>query len=59
MKKGFIFLLVALLLFSYNSIDGYENHKEITDIEYLLNERITVMNDFLYGSKNVSDMSDL
>nr|WP_312577461.1 hypothetical protein [Sedimentibacter sp.] len=59
MKNGFIYLLVASLLFSYNSIGSYENHKEIGDIEYLLNERIAVMNDFLYGSKNVNDINDL
>lgn len=55
MKNGFIYLLVASLLFSYNSIGNYENHKEIASIEYLLNERIEIMNDFLYGSKNVDD----
>jgi DNA replicative helicase MCM subunit Mcm2 (Cdc46/Mcm family) len=38
---------------------NYENYKEIADIEYLLNERIIVMNDFLYGSKNVNDISNL
>lgn len=59
MKNGFIYLLVVSLLFSYNSIGSYENHKEIGDIEYLLNERIAVMNDFLYGSKNASDMNGL
>ena len=59
MKNGFIYLLVASLLFSYNSIGNYENHKEIASIEYLLNERIEIMNDFLYGSKNVDDMKVL
>ena len=59
MKNGFIYLLVASLLFSYNSIGNYENHKEISSIEYLLNERIEIMNDFLYGSKNINDMKYL
>ncbi len=59
MKKSFVFLLMVLLLFSYNSIGAYENHKEIEEIEYLLNERIEVMNDFLYGSKNTNDMNEL
>jgi len=59
MKNGLIYLLMASLLFSYNSIDNYENHKEITSIEYLLNERIEIMNDFLYGSKNVDDLKVL
>lgn len=59
MKNSFIYLLVASLLFSYNSIGNYENHKEITSIECLLNERIEIMNDFLYGSKNVDDIKVL
>lgn len=59
MKNGFIYLLVASFLFSYNSIGNYENYKEISDIEYLLNERIVVMNDFLYGEKNANDMNKL
>lgn len=59
MKKSFIILLMVLLLFSYNSIGAYENHKEIVHIEHLLNERIAVMNEFLYGSKNINDMNEL
>lgn len=59
MKNGVIYLLVASLLFSYNSIGNYENHKEISRIEYLLNERIEVMNDFLYGNKSANDINDL
>jgi len=59
MKKSFILLLVVLLFFSYNSIGAYENHKEMRDIEYLLNERISIMNEFLYGSKNINDISEL
>jgi len=59
MKKGSILLLVVLLLFSYNTIGAYENHEEIKNIEYLLNERISIMNEFLYGSKNVNDINEL
>jgi len=42
-----------LLLFSYNSISAYEYHEEIKDIDYLLNQRIVIMNDFLYGYKDM------
>ncbi|MBP1925684.1 hypothetical protein J2Z76_001545 [Sedimentibacter acidaminivorans] len=59
MKKSFIILLMILLLFSYNSIGAYENHKEIEEVEHLLNVRIDVMNDFLYGSKNANDINEL
>jgi hypothetical protein len=50
---------MILLLFSYNSIGAYENHKEIEEVEHLLNVRIDVMNDFLYGSKNANDINEL
>jgi len=59
MKNGFIYFLVASLLFSYNSIGNYENYGEKSSIEYLLNERIAVMNDFLYGSKEEKDIENL
>jgi len=59
MKNGFIYFLVASLLFSYNSIGNYENYGEKSSIEYLLNERIVVMNDFLYGSKEEKDIENL
>lgn len=53
MKKRFILTMILLLLFSYNSINGYEYHKEINSIEYLLNERIKIINEFLYGYKDI------
>lgn len=56
MKKRFIYIMLALLLFSYNSISAYEHHEEITDIEYLLNERIVIMNEFLYGFKDMNSL---
>ncbi len=56
MKKRFIFTMVLLLLFSYSSISGYEYHKEIGSIEYLLNERIKIMNEFLYGYKDMDNL---
>lgn len=56
MKKRFIYIMVLLLLFSYNSIGAYEYHDEIDDIEYLLNERIVIMNGFLYGVKDMESL---
>jgi hypothetical protein len=58
MKKRFIIIMLALLLFSYNSISAYEYHNEIDDIEYLLNERIKIMNEFLYGYKDMKSLED-
>ncbi len=58
MKKRFIYIMVFLLLFSYNSIGAYEYHNEIDDIEYLLNERIVIMNEFLYGMKDMESLRD-
>ena len=58
MKKRFIIIMLVLLLFSYNSISAYEYHNEIADIEYLLNQRIVIMNDFLYGYKDMKSLED-
>ena len=56
MKKRFIIAMIVLLLFSYTSINGYEYHKETDTIEYLLNERIKIMNEFLYGYKDMEHL---
>lgn len=58
MKKRFIYIMLALLFFSYNSISAYEYHNEIDDVEYLLNERIEIMNEFLYGFKDMNSLED-
>lgn len=58
MKKRFIIIMLVLLLFSYNSIGAYEYHEEITEIEYLLNKRIEIMNEFLYGVKNLNSLEN-
>lgn len=59
MKKVVICFLAVMLIFSYNSIEGYDNYKEIETLEYLLNQRICIMNGFLYGSKEDSDVEKL
>lgn len=56
MKRRFIFTMILLLLFSYNSINGYEYHNEINTIEYLLNERIKVINEFLYSCQDMDSL---
>ena len=58
MKKRFIITMIILLLFSYTSINGYEYHKETDTIEHLLNERITIMNEFLYGYKDMDSLKE-
>lgn len=58
MKKRFIYIMLFLLLFSYNSISAFEYHEEITDIEYLLNQRIEIMNEFLYGFKDLRSLEN-
>ncbi|MDD2494585.1 MAG: hypothetical protein PHE29_05260 [Tissierellia bacterium] len=59
MKNGVIYFLVASLMFSYNSIGSFENYVEKEKIEYLLNERIEIMNNFLYGTKDEEDIQYL
>lgn len=58
MKKRFVYIMLTLLIFSYNSISAYEYHEEIADIEFLLNERITIMNEFLYSFKDMDSLKD-
>jgi hypothetical protein len=58
MKKRFIFTMILLLLFSYNSISANEYHKEINTIECLLNERIKIINGFLYGYKDMDRLKE-
>lgn len=58
MKNSIIYLLVVSLLFSYNSFEGYEYHEEKDNIEAILNERIEIMNDFLYGVKDMNVLKE-
>lgn len=58
MKKRFVWIMLILMLFSYKSISAYEYHEEITDIEYLLNQRIEIMNEFLYGYKDMTSLEN-
>ncbi len=55
-KRRFIFTMILLLLFSYNSINGYEYHKEIDTVENLLNQRIKVINEFLYSCQDMDSL---
>ena len=53
-----MYIMLVLLFFSYNSISAYEYHEEISSIEYLLNQRIEIMNEFLYGYKDMKELED-
>jgi len=56
MRKRFLLTMVLLLIYSYTSINGYEYREETNTLEYLLNERIKIMNEFLYGYKDMNDL---
>lgn len=58
MRNRFIYLMLFSLLFSYNSIGDYQYYEEIDSIEYLLNERIEIMNEFLYGYKDMEKLEE-
>lgn len=57
MKNKIIFFLIASLVLSYNGFASYEYHQEIEDLEYLLNQRISIMNEFIYGEKDMDDLN--
>lgn len=50
--------MILLLIFSYTSINGYEYSEETDSIEYLLNERIKIINEFLYGSNDMNILTN-
>ena len=56
MKNRCIYIMIFSLLFSYNSIGNYQYYEEIESMEYLLNERIEIMNEFLYGYKDMDSL---
>lgn len=58
MKKRFICLMLFSLLFSYNSFGYYQYYEEIDSIEQLLNQRIVIMNEFLYGIKDMENLEE-
>jgi len=58
MRKRIIYILILLcfLVTIHRCLWIYE---EISSIEYLLNERIKIMNGFLYGDKDIINMNDI
>lgn len=58
MKKRFICLMLFSLLFSYNSFGYYQYYEEIESLEQLLNQRIVIMNEFLYGIKDMENLEE-
>ncbi|MDF2676733.1 MAG: hypothetical protein K0Q97_1042 [Bacillota bacterium] len=50
MKSGFIYFLAATTMLSFNTIGDHNNYEEINSIEYLLNERVAVINEYLFDS---------
>ncbi|MEL7649289.1 MAG: hypothetical protein AAGU76_14425 [Sedimentibacter sp.] len=58
MKKRFICLMLFSLLFSYSSFGYYQYYEEIDSLEQLLNQRIVIMNEFLYGIKDMENLEE-
>lgn len=58
MKNPIIYLLIIAFIFSYGTVEGVENYKNIKQVEELLNYRITIINNFMYGEKDLSDLKD-
>jgi hypothetical protein len=58
-KAIFVYFFIITSILSVGALGRYENYKEMYEIERLLNERIIIINDFLYGEKNDKVLEEL
>lgn len=63
MKSVLISFLTATTMFSFNTIGDHNNYEEINNVEYLLNERVEAINEFLYtsdfdGNKDIKKLTE-
>ncbi len=58
-RAMFIYFFIIASMLSAGALGKYENFKEEYEVERLLNERIAIINDFLYSDKNENDTSIL
>lgn len=58
-RAAFVYLFIFTFMFSFGALDRYENFSEQHEIERLLNERIGIINDFLYGEKDEDVLEEL
>ena len=52
MKSGVVYFFIMTFILSFNYLEQFDNVYEINQVEELLNERINIINTFLYGEKN-------
>lgn len=63
MKSVLISFLTATTMFSFNTIGDHNNYEEINKVEYLLNQRVETINEFLYksdldGNKDIKKLTE-
>lgn len=52
MKAVIIYFFIVTFVISFGVLEQFDNISEVNQIEKLLNERINIINDFLYGDKD-------
>ncbi len=52
MKSVIIYFFIVTFVISFGVLEQFDNISEVNQIEKLLNERINIINDFLYGDKD-------
>lgn len=55
----FVYFFIMASMLSIGALGKYENFKEEYEVERLLNERIAIINNFLYSEKNENDVAVL
>ena len=52
MKAVIIYFFIVTFVISFGVLEQFDNISEVNQIEKLLNEKINIINDFLYGDKD-------
>ncbi|GEM_PF-329900 len=58
-KAIFVYFFIITSMLSMGALGRYENFKEQYEVERLLNERIAIINNFLYGEKDDKVLENL
>lgn len=56
MKNGLVFILIAAMLSSFGMLDRNVSYVEPDQIEALLNQRVEILNEYLYKNKNYEEL---
>lgn len=56
MKNGLVFILIAAMLSSFGMLDRNVSYVEPDQIEDLLNQRVEILNEYLYKNKNYEEL---